>query len=309
MYAPGCGLNGDMGEDVEEGRLWTGVTSLWPEGVEPAPEVLLEAFYLARTRSEIIGALEGEEINREQVPPVNLTILGLETNALVNAQRACPELGLYYVAVNAKEGGHPISGALAQAKREIPELWVNGPKPASIERQSEKFTLSDGGVLCRKVYDTTDGEMQLRVCVPSGPLGRMEVPGVGSRDLTLRNRLLLEYHNSKLGGHLGRDKTYMRLERDWWWPGMYADVMSWCKHCLPCQQEQSRTSQSAWSRTEFYDRPFRVLQFDLVTCADHGGNEGDLTSAKYILSCICCFCRWPWLIPVVNKSGCFPRTS
>ena len=60
---------------------------------------------------------------------------------------------------------------------------------------------------------------------------------------------------------------------------------------------------SAWSRTEFYDRPFRVLQFDIVQCAEHGGEGGVVTGARYILTVICCFSRWPWLIPLVDKSA------
>ena len=158
-------------------------------------------------------------------------------------------------------------------------------------------------VLFRRVYDASEGEIQLRVAVPTGGTSSMEVPGVGRRDLSLRNRLLLEYHNGVLGGHLGRDKTYARLERDWWWPGLYRDVMLWCKHCLPCQKENSRTGVSAWSRTEYYDRPFRVIQFDLVTCGSEGINEGGVTGARYILTSICCFSRWVWFVPLINKEA------
>ena len=85
-------------------------------------------------------------------------------------------------------------------------------------------------VLYRRVYDASDGELQLRPVVPTGGTSQMEVPGVGSRELSLRSRIILEYHNGVLGGHQGRDKTYHRIERDWWWPGMYKDVVVWCKH-------------------------------------------------------------------------------
>ena len=162
----------------------------------------------------------------------------------------------------------------------------------------------------RRVYDFIDGELQLRVAVPTGAVSSMEVPGVGKRELTLRDRLILDYHNSVLGGHLGRDKTQERLERDWWWPGMYKDVVVWCKHCLSCQKENTRSSLSAWTRTEFYDRPFRVIQFDLVVCAERGGsakevggNPGSLTGAKYILSAICLFSRFVWFIALLDKTS------
>ena len=60
---------------------------------------------------------------------------------------------------------------------------------------------------------------------------------------------------------------------------------------------------TAWSRTEFYDRPFRVLQFDIVLCSEYGGEGGNRTGAKYILTVICCFSRWPWLIAIQEKSA------
>ena len=158
-------------------------------------------------------------------------------------------------------------------------------------------------LLYRRVYDSADGEVQLRLAVPTGGVAGIEVPGVGRRDLSLRSRIIYEYHNGVLGGHVGRDRTYARLERDWWWPGMYADTVQWCKRCLACQQENSRTGVSAWSRTEQYDRPFRVIQFDLVTCAKAGGEPGDVTGAKYILTAVCCFSRWPWFVPIQNKDA------
>ena len=55
---------------------------------------------------------------------------------------------------------------------------------------------------------------------------------------------------------------------------------------------------SAWTRTELYSRPFRVLQFDTVTCRSQDGQ-----GAKYILTVIDCFSRWPWLIPLKDRTA------
>jgi len=41
----------------------------------------------------------------------------------------------------------------------------------------------------------------------------------------------------------------------------------------------------------------------MVTCADAGGEEGDASGAKYILTAICCFSRWPWLVPIRDKTA------
>ena len=285
-----------------EGRLWTGLTLFWNDGTDPLPECLVPGTYQPRKRAEVLEALEGE-IDRDNIPETRLSAIGLEQEMFIAAQKCCSEVGLIYVAVQARETGQPIQAALHRTKAIAPELWIKGPKPASLERQSKNYELTENGILCRRVYDSVEGELQFRPVVPTGAAQKIEVAGVGERSLSMRDRLILEYHNGRLGGHLGRDKTYHRLERDWWWPGMYTSVVDWCRHCLPCQKENSRTGVSAWSRTEFYDRPFRVIQFDIVQCTEHGGEGGSVTGAKYILTAICCFSRWPWLMAIPDKSA------
>ena len=88
------------------------------------------------------------------------------------------------------------------------------------------------------------------------------------------------------------------LERDVWWPGMYEDVRRWCKSREQCLAERGTSGVSAWTRTELYSRPFRVLQFDTVSCA-----AGVETGAKYVLTCICCFSRWRWLCPIHDRTA------
>jgi hypothetical protein len=46
-------------------------------------------------------------------------------------------------------------------------------------------------------------------------------------DDDLRARLLHEYHDSPSGGHLGREKTFLALSRDFYWPHMYKWVRKW----------------------------------------------------------------------------------
>ena len=84
------------------------------------------------------------------------------------------------------------------------------------------------------------------------------------------------------------------IERDFWWPGMREDVRRWCKSCQHCLGERaSHSGVSAWTRTELFSRPFRVLQYDTVTCRQCRDD-----GARYILTVIDCFSRWPWLIPI-----------
>jgi len=161
----------------------------------------------------------------------------------------------------------------------------------------------------RRVYDPWDHEVQLRLVAPEGGSNRYDMPGVGQGVLTVRAKVLLEYHNSKLGGHLGVDKTVNRIWKDWYWPGLYDDVDRWCRSCDLCRGEKAHNAVSAWSRTELYSRPFRVLQIDTVACKP-GSNtkpKGKVADRdhgmKHILTCICCFSRWVWLIPIPDTSA------
>jgi hypothetical protein len=55
----------------------------------------------------------------------------------------------------------------------------------------------------------------------------------------LRARVMREHHNLPLAGHPGREKMYALLCRDFFWPGMAADVRRYCKACHTCSRNKS----------------------------------------------------------------------
>ena len=135
------------------------------------------------------------------------------------------------------------------------------------------------------MFNTVSGEVELRCAVPSGAASQFDFPGRGQTPLGFRERILLEYHNGKLGGHQGRERTMDSVARDFWWPRMYTDVRNWCNKCEFCRAERGATGLSAWTRTELYSCPFRVLQFDTIACEDERNTSAD--KAKYVLRCVC----------------------
>ena len=52
---------------------------------------------------------------------------------------------------------------------------------------------------------------------------------------TLRTDLLKEAHDSAISGHLGRDKTFERLSRTFYWPRMRAFIDEYVRSCPFCQ--------------------------------------------------------------------------
>jgi hypothetical protein len=66
--------------------------------------------------------------------------------------------------------------------------------------------------------------------------GRLVVPE-GKR---LRLRLFEEFHNSKMGGHFGQEKTYLQLSRRFYWPDMEASIRRYVKGCDLCLRTKAR---------------------------------------------------------------------
>lgn len=55
-------------------------------------------------------------------------------------------------------------------------------------------------------------------------------------DHDLKLRIMYEYHDAPASGHLGREKTYLSLSRDFHWPNMYKWVRKYIRACEACQR-------------------------------------------------------------------------
>ncbi|KAF1317037.1 reverse transcriptase, partial [Globisporangium splendens] len=81
----------------------------------------------------------------------------------------------------------------------------------------------------------------LYYAVEQGDTARVIVPN----DEGLRHRLLYEYHGSPSGGHLGREKTFLSLSRDYYLPHMYKWVRKYVRTCEICQRVKPSGSTQA----------------------------------------------------------------
>ena len=70
--------------------------------------------------------------------------------------------------------------------------------------------------------------------------------------------------------------------------------------------KKGHTATSGWTRAELYSRPFRVIQFDTIDCSKLG-DGGILAAAEHgmnhVLTSICCFSRFVWLIPIPDSTA------
>ncbi len=289
----------DHSEATEMAYWWTG-TTYFKEVVE-GDEDPLDIGH--EWQPEIVkGMIRGVGNPGAPMLAKDLSVIGIERGLLVDKQMACPFFGPIYAACEAADRGENPYKALKEYEREHPEHLAKR-KVDSLVKTSDRFELVDG-VLMRRVYDPLDREVQLRIVAPEGGMASFYPPGQRKKEsLGIRERILLEYHSGKMGGHLGAEKTVLRIEKDWYWPGLYTDVDAWCAHCDLCRGEKGHAALSAWSRTELYSRPFRVIQFDTVECAPADAELQPDHEMKYILTAICCFSRWVWLVPIPDKTA------
>ncbi|KAG3204292.1 hypothetical protein PC128_g2016 [Phytophthora cactorum] len=81
----------------------------------------------------------------------------------------------------------------------------------------------------------------LTYCVDRADTPRIVV----SLDDDLRARIIHEFHDSPSAGHLGREKTFATLSRDFYWPHMYKWVRKWVRSCEACQRVKPAPSRQA----------------------------------------------------------------
>ncbi|GFV37536.1 retrovirus-related Pol polyprotein from transposon 412 [Trichonephila clavipes] len=55
----------------------------------------------------------------------------------------------------------------------------------------------------------------------------------------LRSDILRHFHDAPTAGHLGFAKTYDRIRKRFYWPGMYRNVVRYVMHCRECRRRKS----------------------------------------------------------------------
>ena len=86
------------------------------------------------------------------------------------------------------------------------------------------------------IYTVRNGLLQYSAVAGDTP--RVVVPDHGD----LRLRIMYEYHDAPVGGHRGREKTYLTVSRDFYWPRQYHSVRKYIGACEVCQRAKSSPS-------------------------------------------------------------------
>jgi len=56
---------------------------------------------------------------------------------------------------------------------------------------------------------------------------------------SLKLKVTYQYHDAKVGGHFGQDKTLEFIKRDYYWPNMEDWVRNYIRTCNACQRNKT----------------------------------------------------------------------
>uniref|UniRef100_A0AAV1UYY0 Integrase zinc-binding domain-containing protein n=1 Tax=Peronospora matthiolae TaxID=2874970 RepID=A0AAV1UYY0_9STRA len=105
-------------------------------------------------------------------------------------------------------------------------------------------------------YTTRNG--LLYYTAVSGDTPRVVIPD----DTDLRLRIMIEYHDAPIGGHRGREKTYLTVSRDFYWPRQYQFVRNLYRFRPSAGNPSQWISSSGYPKTHAGIRVFSYLLTD-----------------------------------------------
>ena len=111
--------------------------------------------------------------------------------------------------------------------------------------------------------------------------------------------VLREVHDSSLaGGHLGISRTMEKVRLKFYWQGMCADIVSYVKNCIKCNQRKSPVKKV---RAQLCPMPVPTMPFERVSTDILGPLPTcDDTGHKYVLVFVDYFSKYIELIPVAD---------
>ncbi|GBO18103.1 Transposon Ty3-I Gag-Pol polyprotein, partial [Araneus ventricosus] len=157
---------------------------------------------------------------------------------------------------------NPLISTSVETCDEIPTLasvteyikeQLKDPKLKSIIKvlkrgdEYQNYLLKDG-VLYKKTFD------------PMGQQWLLVVPK------QLRGDILRSLHDAPAAGHLGFAKTYDRIRRKYYWPGLYGSTRRYISHCKECQRRKTppQLPPGRLQPIEPPDIPFAKVGIDLL---------------------------------------------
>ena len=109
---------------------------------------------------------------------------------------------------------------------------------------------------------------------------------------------MAESHSSPMAGHFSGERLYKALSRHWWWPGMYSDIITFCKSCPQCAIVNSA---GRVNRPPLHpipvQRPFQIFGIDIMDLPlTRSGNKHVVVFQDFLT-------KWPVVFPVKDQKA------
>lgn len=133
-----------------------------------------------------------------------------------------------------------------------------------------------------KVNDV--GDMEWRVCVPS----------------ECRSAVIKANHDDLTSGHFGVFKTYAKIKRYYFWPGMKESIADYIRNCGVCRLAKPPNSTTQPPMGSFKDPKtiFRHISTDIV-----GPTVLSKRNKRFLLVAVCSFSKYVIVKPVTNATA------
>jgi len=159
-----------------------------------------------------------------------------------------------------------------------PEQFPISKLHSKLRSQLHRYSLQDG-----LIYYAIDPSDPPRIVVPN--------------DHDLRTRILYEFHDSPTSGHLGREKTFLAISRDFYWSHLYKWVRKYVRTCEVCQRvKPSPSTQAPLRSLGIPTDNWRSISMDFIF-----GLPADKQNRTGILVFVDRFSKMVHLVPVKSS--------
>ena len=105
----------------------------------------------------------------------------------------------------------------------------------------------------------------------------------------LRQEILIKYYENIGGGHLGFEKTFIKLKEQFYWPCMKEKAKLACANCVLCGARKITTHALKGTLTSMASKfPFERIAMDIVEPLPKTQRNN-----RYMLVVIDYYTRWP----------------
>src|SRR3954453_23234443 len=94
-------------------------------------------------------------------------------------------------------------------------------------------------------------------------------------------------HDHLLAGHLGQKNTYAKINKHYYWPGLFADVQCHVTTCDTCQKRKKGKTTAEITSSKITPEPFYHVRIDVV-----GPLPITLTGKRYIVVTVDYFTKY-----------------